>query len=363
MSKSLAGRFTCLGTYFSEAGYETAYFGKWHTPIPIKEPAAHGFQTTGAIKNNGVDSEIPGLAIEFIRRTREAPFFLVTSFVNPHNICEWARGDALPDGAVGEPPEADHCPPVVPNASPMKDETDTMVLMRRSMQASPMFPVGDFDEAKWRQYRWAYFRMVERVDGYLSRIVSALEETGILQSTVIVFMSDHGDMQGMHGWNQKTVFYDNASRVPFMIAHPSYPDPRESDRLVNTGLDLLPTLLEIGGIPRPSTLPGMSLFPSVRDEQHADPRTYIVSQSKMVQGAPIDGKKPEAQGRMVRTKRFKYCVYDFGERRESLVDMERDPGETQNVAEQKEYVDVLLEHRRILAEFCKTTGDEFPYVS
>ncbi len=362
MSKSLAGRFKCLGTYFSEAGYETAYFGKWHTPIPIKELAAHGFQTTGAIKNNGIDSEIPVLATEFIRRKRDSPFLLVTSFVNPHNICEWARGDALPDGTVGDPPLPEFCPPMVSNAEPMTDETDTMLHMRRSMQASPMFPVGTFDEAKWRQYRWAYFRMVERVDGYLGQILTALEETGQQHSTAIVFMSDHGDMQGMHGWNQKTVFYDNAARVPFMIAHPFYAVPRESVRLVNTGLDLLPTLLEIGEIPRPAALPGLSLLPSVRDEKVSDPRAYVVSQSHMVQGAPIDGSKPEARGRMVRTKRFKYCVYDFGERRESLVDMERDPGETQNLVGNAEYGEVLLEHRRILAEFCQTNGDNFPYV-
>jgi len=362
MSKSLAERFKTLGMYFRESGYDTAYFGKWHVPIPAKEPAMHGFETMGAIKNNGIDKEIPEPAMRFIRRKRDKPFFLVTSFVNPHNICEWARGDELPDGSVGDPPEPKSCPPAVPNPAPMKDETDTMMIMRRSMQASPMFPVGKFDQSKWRQYRWAYFRMIERVDGYIDQIVRELSDTGQLDSTVVVFMSDHGDMQGMHGWNQKTVFYDNAARVPFMIAHPSYAVARESDRLVNTGLDLLPTLLEIGEIPRPAALPGLSLLPSVRDEKVSDPRAYVVSQSNMVQGAPIDGSKPEARGRMVRTKRFKYCVYDFGERRESLVDMEYDPGETQNLVGKAEYGEVLLEHRRILAEFCQTNGDTFPYV-
>lgn len=362
LSRSLAGRFTSLGTYFRDSGYDTAYFGKWHVPLPAKEPAVHGFTTMGAIKNNGIDKEIPGLAISFIRQERERPFLLVASFVNPHNICEWARSEELPDGAVGDPPAAESCPPPVPNPAPMTDETDSMVLMRRSMQANPLFPVGGFDERKWRQYRWTYFRMIERVDGYIGQILASLREADLETSTVVLFVSDHGDMQGMHGWNQKTVFYDNASRVPFILAHPGYPGPRESDRLVNAGIDLLPTLLEIGGVPVPSTLPGLSLIPSVREESPADPRVFVVVESRMVQGAPIDGVKPEANGRMVRSRRYKYCVYDIGEHRESLVDLEADPGETTNLARKEGYAEVLERHRQYLAGFCQSTGDTFPYV-
>lgn len=65
MSKSLAERFKTLGMYFRESGYDTAYFGKWHVPIPAKEPAMHGFETMGAIKNNGIDKEIPEPAMRF----------------------------------------------------------------------------------------------------------------------------------------------------------------------------------------------------------------------------------------------------------------------------------------------------------
>jgi len=66
---------------------------------------------------------------------------------------------------------------------------------------------------------------------------------------------------------------------------------------------------------------------------------------------------------MLRSERYKYCVYDTGEHRESLVDMERDPGETTNLAGKSDYSSVLEEHRRYLKEFSATTRDPFPIVT
>ncbi|MDP2883402.1 MAG: sulfatase-like hydrolase/transferase [Ignavibacteria bacterium] len=359
ISKTVRAEHRCLGTYFREAGYDTGYLGKWHMPFPVKETSVHGFEYMDAIKNNGIDADIPSRATAFIQRKREKPFLLVTSFVNPHNICEWARDEELPDGAVGEPPPIDQCPPAVENLAPMVDETDTMLLMRRSSQANRLFPVGKFDEKKWRQYRWAYFRMIEKVDTYIGTILDALRTSGELDNTVIVFTADHGDMQGAHGWNQKTVLYDGSSSVPLIISVPGQKGPRTCDRLVNTGVDLLPTLCNLAGMPAPGGLPGMSLKASVEKSDVPDPRAYVVVQNKMIQGSPVDGQKPEPAGRMVRSKRFKYCVFDFGDRRESLVDMEKDSGEMINLAGRKEHRQELERHRQYLREWCQNTNDTF----
>ncbi len=351
----------CLGTYFREAGYDTGYCGKWHLPFPAKEKDSHGFDFTESIRNNGVDPDIPGPAVDFIRRKRDRPFLLVASFVNPHNICEWARGEELKDGPIGDPPPAELCPPAVPNLAPMENETDIMRLMKRSMQSSPMFPVGSFDEKKWRQYRWAYFRMIEKTDAHIGRLLAALRESGQQERTLIVLTSDHGDCQGAHGWNQKTVLFDNASRVPFLAAGPGVQSGVVSDRLVNTGLDLLPTLADFAAIGLPANLPGISLKRSCAQPDRKDERQYVVVENKMIQGAPVDGAKPEPAGRMVRSRRFQYCAYDLGRRRESLVDMQKDPGETVNLAEKPEYAKELERHRRFLAEWCQATGDPFPH--
>jgi len=359
ITKTMDPAHRCLGTYFRDAGYDTGYIGKWHLPFPVKESAVHGFDYMDAIKNNGIDKDIPSRAARIIQQKRERPFLLVTSFVNPHNICEWARGEELPDGAVGDPPPVEQCPPAVVNPAPMDDETDTMLLMRRSMQANRLFPVGNFDEKKWREYRWAYFRMIEKVDAYIGSMLEALRTSGQLENTIVVFTSDHGDMQGAHGWNQKTVLYDESSQVPLIISVPGQRGARRCERLVNTGVDLLPTICAIAGLKIPPGLPGMSLKESVDRSDVPDPREYIVVQNKMIQGSPIDGEKPEPAGRMVRSRRFKYCVFDLGTRRESLIDMKIDPGETNNLAGKKEYKQELERHRQYLREWCRSTNDSF----
>jgi arylsulfatase A-like enzyme len=71
----------------------------------------------------------------------------------------------------------------------------------------------------------------------------------------------------------------------------------------------------------------------------------------------VDGIKPSLQGRMVRTDRFKYCVYDYGDQRESLVDMQADPLETKNLARQPEFRDVLIQHRQLLRAFATRHDD------
>ncbi len=356
---SLVGRYRCLGNVFREAGYDTAYFGKWHLPYPVGDRSAHGFEVTAAIKNDGIDSEIPGPAEEFMRQRRDRPFLLVTSFVNPHNICEWPRGEPLKNGPVGAPPSVEHCPPAVLNLLPMEDETDIMKFMRRSYQGNNKFPVGSFDEKKWREYRWAYFRMIEMVDSHIARVLQALRRSGKHENTLIVFTSDHGDCQGAHGWNQKTVFYDESSRIPFIISRGWDTNAKTTDRLVNTGIDLLPTLCDFAGIQIEDRLPGISLRETTVGADGKDARAYVVVENKMVQGVPIDGKKLEPEGRMVRSRQFKYCVYDVGSRNESLVDMDDDPGETRNLAERAEYRQILEQHRKYLAEWCQMTNDHF----
>jgi choline-sulfatase len=355
----LDARYRCFGARFREAGYDTGYFGKWHLPLPAKDSAAHGFGVMGAIRNNGADADIPAPAAAFIRQSREKPFLLVTSFVNPHNICEWARGEELKDGAVGEPPPPERCPPAVENLAPPSDEADGVLLMRRSYQSNRLFPVGGFDQNKWRQYRWAYFRMIEKVDAHLATVLAALRDSSQLDRTVIVFTSDHGDAQGAHGWNQKTVFYDTVSRVPLIIVGPGFARGSTSDRLVSSGIDLFPTLCDFAGIEAPAGLPGLSLKASALDPTTADPRRYVVSENRMVQGAPVDGRTPELSGRMVRSARFKYCAYDTGSRRESLFDLQRHPGEMVNLAGKVDHRPVLVEHRQYLAEWCRKMKDPF----
>jgi len=356
-----ATKYPLMGKYFSNAGYETGYVGKWHIPYPVSNKATHGFNFTAETGNgSGSDPRVVTPATDFIRKPRTNPFLLVVSFVNPHDICEWARGNSLPDGSIGTPPAASLCPPLRPNNLPQQNEPDIMALLRRSYQAAPMFPVGNYTDDKWRQYLWAYYRMIELTDGRIGQVLQVLRETGQESNTVIVFTSDHGDAMGSHKWNQKTIFHDESARVPFIVSQKGTTSIGTSNRLVNVGVDLMPTLMEFAGIAKPAALPGLSLAKTALGQMTTDPRTYIVTSNKAVQGAPINGTTPTPGGRMVRSANYKYCAYDEGTgSRESLVDMAADPGEKINIASNPAYATLLAQHRSYLSEFKSAYADPF----
>ena len=201
-----SGRFPCLAPLFKAHGYDTAYIGKWHVSIPdahlppVAGSPEQGFDFCENNHHNGADVRNSDFAIRFLNQKRDNPFFMVVSYNNPHNICEWARGRrcGLPDGDFALPPSIGRCPPLRVNHLPPEGETDTMALLRRSYQASPIFPVAPWGENEWREYAWAYYRMVELVDHHMGRVVAALEHLGLRENTLILFLSDHGDGQGAH---------------------------------------------------------------------------------------------------------------------------------------------------------------------
>ena len=351
--------FPTLGTIFKDAGYETGYVGKWHLPYDARDPASHGFLYMKNIKNNGVDSVLPEAAINFLKIKRDKPFFFVASFVDPHNICQWARSEPLPDGEVGTPPAPEKCPPLRPNSKPSENETDIMQLLRRSFQASDMFPVSDFSDDKWRQYIWAYYRMIEKVDNEIGRILAVLRESGLDKNTIVVFLADHGDCQGAHRWNQKTVFFEEVSKVPFIISYPGL-KPAKSDFLVQTGIDLMPTLCDLAGINLKRELPGISLKQILTAGVNPSQRDYIVVSDRLIQGDTIDGYKPVPEGRMLRNKRFKYWILNEGKQRETLYDLQNDPGEMINVAGDPKFRNDLDNCRKELTLWAEKYKD--PYI-
>ena len=346
--------FPCMGRVFKAAGYDTGFFGKWHMPFSVKAKGDHGFDTV--VGRAGLYSG--AAAAEFIRRDRDRPFLAIASFMNPHNICEWSRGQRLPGGPIGDAPAPAKCPPLKPNMAPPTNETDVISHMRRSYQAHRLFPVGKFSDGKWRQYRWAYYRLIEKVDRHVGTVLAALRKTKQDRSTVVVFLSDHGECHGVHRWNQKTVFYDESARVPLIVSQKGKTPKGTCDALVHTGVDLIPTLCDFAGIDAPNGLPGSSLKPHTVGQATGKTRPYVVVSNRMVQCVPVGGVSMTPDGRMVRSRRYKYCLYSLGRRRESLVDMQADPGETANLAAKRECRDVLLKHRGYLRDFARKHKDQ-----
>ena len=355
--------FVCLGTYFRDAGYDTPYCGKWHLCYDAKDTQAHGFEIATGKRTGGHDAGVTDGAVQFLARRHDKPFLLVASFLNPHNVCEWARRLAgreqrLNCGEIGEPPPLAQLPPVPANLAPPQNEPDGMTLIRRGYQVdSGAFPVGNFTVEDWRKERWGYYRMIEKVDAEIGKVLAALRQAGLEDNTLIVFTADHGECAGAHGFNQKTVFYEESARIPLIIAGKGKTAGGRTDKLVNTGIDLLPTMLDFAGLAIPRKLPGRSLLPLALGKEVPEWRDHLVVQNNMSQTGVINGMQPTMEGRMVRSDRYKYCIYTRGQRRESLVDLQVDPGETSDLAADPKYRTVLLEHRELLARFGQEHND------
>ncbi len=351
--KIKAETYPFLGKIFKDAGYETGFFGKWH--MAMKEDAIdiHGFDIMST-NTPKLDSRP---AVEFIKQKHEKPFFAVASFLSPHEICQWARKEELPGGPIGEMPALEHLPPLKANFGIPENESDIMEYMRKSYHANRRFPVGNYTDEDWRRLRWGYYRLIERADAFVGDISNALKESGQEKNTIVVFLSDHGDCAGSHHWNQKTVFYDESARVPFIIKWEGKTQKSTSDVLMNTGIDMIPTLCEFAGIPIPKGIHGKSLMPVALGEQPDWERNFVVSENHMIQGDPVDGIQLQPSGRMVRSSRYKYCIYSEGENSESLIDMQIDPLEMVNQAGNPEYQTILEQHRNYLDEHAKHTND------
>lgn len=349
-----AAKFATMGTYFRRAGYETAFFGKWHLAYDEAKLETHGFENLKIGHNDDVTT---GHAVKFLSQPHDRPFLLVVNLVNPHNVCELSRDQALDNGPIGSPPPVAQRPPPPANLAPPRNEPDSMARIRAGYHANRQFPVANFSPERWQTLRWGYYRLIEKVDAEIGRVLTALRTAGVADNTLVVFTSDHGECAGAHGFNQKTVFYEESARVPLIVSAPGQQVARTSAKLVNIGLDLLPTLLDFAGVARPAQLPGLSLRALTAGEAVKSWRDFVVVENNLTQAGFVDGTVPATQGRMVRAGFFKYCIYEHGQRRESLVDLEKDPGETTDLATDPAHRKVLLEFRERLRRWAVAHND------
>ncbi len=344
---------TGLGWLMQGAGYEAAYAGKVHLPMMNVEEI--GFKTI-------CEDERDGLAeacASFITADHDKPFFLCASFINPHDICylairDFAQTDrekgliargqietATLDNALQRPNGIsedtffrDQCPPLPDNHEPQADEPEAI---RRFLARAPFRQKARerYSEKDWRMHRWAYARLTEKVDGQIGRVLEALRDNGKVEDTVVVFTSDHGDHDSAHKLEHKTLFYEEACRIPLIVSQPGKTSNGVCPDLVSNGLDLLPTLCDYAGTQPPSDLIGRSLRTQAEGAPTA-PRKFIPLENEI--------------GRMVVTKTAKYMIHDDGADREQLFDLSTDPGETRNALADENLESSLAECRACFTE-------------
>lgn len=334
-------RTRTLGNLMEAAGYDNGYSGKWHVNTNSL-PAARAFGFENLHGHN--DYGLAEAANEFIRRDHGGkPFFLVASFDNPHNICEYARGQKLPFADTPVAP-TDSCPNLPVNFQINPYDAD--ILRWERERSYRLYPTKGYTPDDWRHYRNAYFRLIEHVDAEVGKIVDTIDSLNLWDNTVVIFTSDHGDGQGAHQWNQKTVLWEEVANIPLIVCAPRNAKNASStsEALVNNGIDLMPSILDWAGADKPVWCRGESFRYAVEKPQAASEVPYVVTETVFAQTGGT-------RGWMVRTPRYKYVLYEAGAHREMLFDMEHDRTEMTNLAVESRYADELRAHRAMLREW------------
>ncbi len=170
--------------------------------------------------------------------------------------------------------------------------------------------------------RRAFYALCTHIDHQISTVIGTLREEGLLDDTIIMFTSDHGDMLGTHHLWAKRLFYENSVNVPLIlldIANGNRVGYNEVDDRLVQWRDIMPTLLDMAGIPIPDTVEGMSM---VGEET----REYAYGEN----GEDLHST------RMVRDKRYKLIYYATGNHFQ-LFDMQEDPLELHDLANDPTY--------------------------
>jgi arylsulfatase A-like enzyme len=288
----------------------------------------------------GNDAWITDIAIEFLReQPRDQPFFLVCGLNGPH-----------PPFVVPEPfysmydPAAMHQPA---NFGPTQGEP----LCKDQSFYRRVFEDHGEDWSPWQKSVAVYHGFCSYIDHQVGRLLTALDDQGVLNETVVVFASDHGEMLGQHGLWHKMQAYEEALRVPLIFSAPWLHAGVRSDALASL-LDLPSTFLGLAHVDVPEVYEGEDLSGLLRGEREELERSYVFSEQE-----PLGPFHQEADWRMVADQQWKY-VWNYGDIDE-LYDMVTDPYETVNLAGDPAHTDRKTELRGVLSRWMVRTGDKF----
>lgn len=340
-----------LPQFLSQNGYETLTAGKiyhggngrqkadlgkeWDVigppatgrPFPkggklVNTPSEHPLVDWGVFPHNDEDKGdyiIAEWAVDQLNSgvgKTDKPFFLSVGFFLPHVPCfttqKWY--DMHRDAPV-----------------PIIDRNDRADTPRFSWYLHWKLPeprLKFLEEAnEWENLTRSYLACTTFVDDQVGKVTRALKANGLEENTVIVLWSDHGWHIGEKEITGKNTLWEDGTRVPLVFAGPGVIAAQQSAQPAEL-LDIYPTLAELCGLEAPDHLEGISLVPQIEDPTAAR-RPAITSHNAGNHG--------------IRSEHWRYIVYADGT--EELYDLRTDPNEWENLAGDKQYADVIAEHR------------------
>lgn len=384
-------RQTFLAPLLKKAGYRTGYIGKWHLdggPKPGFVPPGErrlgfdhfvgfnrGHQYLQSVYYRDTDQpyhcaryepdyqtdQIIDFMGSCLQQEEQTPFFAYICYGPPHfpmAMPDYLKNLYHPDEVVLPPGVL--APQQHIDMQRLRLEMDCAGdgnAMENSHAGDGRKAPGEAEsEREIREFIAQYYGMVSNIDHNVGRILNWFDSAGIADDTLVIFMSDHGDMFGQHGHycGVKRTAYRGSMQVPFIMRYPKrFAAGQTVSALVDVAVDTMPTLLELCSVAIPDEVQGKSYLPLLQGEAAStrDAVMYeIMRQSKGGRGdyTPV----PE---RGIRTLKWLYVRKP--ERRKLLFDLENDPQELNNLIADTHYDALMAEFDRRIDEHMASTDD------
>jgi arylsulfatase A-like enzyme len=333
----------CIGDQLKQAGYATGYIGKWHLDGEEKPgfvppgPRRRGFDywaafnrghnyfnsiyfrdTPEPLREGGFEPDYQtALAVDFIRKNKKDPFCLYLSWGPPHTPrTPPARTRSLYD------PAAFHLRPNVPASY----------------------------EAKARQGYAGYYGLCSALDDNIGRLLSALDENGVADDTIVVFTADHGDMLGSHGLEYKGVAYEESARIPLLLRYPRALKGGVNNGTLISNVDYVPTLLSMCGAAIPPGVQGQDLS-----------QLILTGSGKRPESIYCEGQLSSPGEWRMLVRGFDKLVVDAKLQPTHFFNLAEDPYEQENLLENRSQLRRVDELIAVLKNWMHRTGDRVPY--
>ena len=360
------GNLTFFPRYLQSAGYQTAFFGKWHMGNDTDEPRP-GFTRWESFRGQGQYYN-PTLNIDGKRVTYKDSTY-ITDLLTKNAINWLDQRDKRKPFFVYLSHKAAHSQfmPAKRHKGMYKDKKYTLPVTYEQTKT------GAYRDLKWPEWvarqrvSWHgvdymynsnddlntmvqdYCETLMGVDESIGAVMDYLKKEGLDESTLVMYMGDNGFSWGEHGLIDKRHFYEESVKVPFLLRCPELVEGKKVVTKMVQNVDIAPTCLELAGLTKPEYMPGYSVIPLLKGEPK-DWRDRIFYEYYWEYSFPMT---PTTFG--VRSDDYKYIRYHGIWDRNEFYDMKNDPDEMVNLIEKPELQPVIRKHVLELDQWLEST--------
>lgn len=360
------GNLTFFPQYLKAAGYQTAFFGKWHMGGETDAPRP-GFTHWESFKGQGVYYN-PSLNIDG-KQVAYKDSTYITDLLTEHTV-KWLEGrDKEKPFFVYLSHKAVHSGfmPAKRHKGMYKDKKYTLPVTYDQTKT------GAYRDLKWPEWvaqqriSWHgvdymynsnddintmvqdYCETLMGVDESVGTVMNYLKKAGLDESTLVIYMGDNGFSWGEHGLIDKRHFYEESVKVPFLVRCPELVKGGKVVTKMVQNVDIAPTCLEMAGLKKPEYMPGYSIIQLLKGDE-SNWRDRIFYEYYWEYAFPMT---PTMFG--VRTDQYKYIRYQGIWDRNEFYDIQNDPDEMYNLIEKPELQQVIRKHLNDLNQWMEET--------